>query len=151
MQPIFNAVTPSLSQACFNLHLQGQYSPWSRKIFNDCLTPPYFADCLTINGQVVGYYIAMPVLDEVTLMDIVVDKSHQGNGFGKILLQHFIQQCTQRKAVQLWLEVRESNKAAITLYEKQNFVLIEQRKNYYPSANGKEDALIMGLYLGGFS
>ncbi|MFT2091323.1 ribosomal protein S18-alanine N-acetyltransferase [Paraglaciecola sp. 2405UD69-4] len=144
----FSAVTSDLNQTCFDLHVQGQFSPWSKRIFDDCITPPYFANCLLIDEQVMGYYIAMPVLDEVTLMDIVVDRKFQGKGYGKRLLEHFIKACSSKNAVQLWLEVRESNKAAIYLYEQQGFVLIEQRKNYYPTASGKEDALIMGLYIG---
>jgi ribosomal-protein-alanine N-acetyltransferase len=63
-------------------------------------------------------------------------------------LNHFINHCASQKKVQVWLEVRESNHTAINMYEKAGFVLIEQRKNYYPAVDGKEDALIMGLYVG---
>jgi ribosomal-protein-alanine N-acetyltransferase len=90
----------------------------------------------------------MKVLDEVTLMDIVVSKSHQGKGLGKILLQHLLEQCNQDNIQQIWLEVRESNTIAINLYDNAGFILVEQRANYYPSAKGKEDALIMCCYLG---
>ncbi|WP_133469714.1 ribosomal protein S18-alanine N-acetyltransferase [uncultured Paraglaciecola sp.] len=150
MDLTFNSVIPHFNQECFDLHQLGQFSPWSKRIFEDCLTHPYFANCLLANNELVGYYIGMSVLDEVTLMDIVINKEFQGEGYGKKLLEHFIDECNDKKAVQLWLEVRESNEVAIHLYEQQGFVLIEQRKNYYPTANGKEDALIMGLYIGGF-
>jgi ribosomal-protein-alanine N-acetyltransferase len=90
----------------------------------------------------------MTVLDEVTLMDIVVSEPHQGNGLGQSLLQHFMDQCEQNNIQQIWLEVRESNTAAINLYDNAGFILVEQRVNYYPSAKGKEDALIMCCYLG---
>ncbi|MEP0176798.1 MAG: ribosomal protein S18-alanine N-acetyltransferase [Paraglaciecola sp.] len=148
MDLTFNSVTPHFNQECFDLHQQGQFSPWSKRIFDDCLTPPYFANCLLINEQLIGYYIGMSVLDEVTLMDIVIDKGFQGKGYGKKLLEHFIHTCEGKNAVQLWLEVRESNEVAKHLYEQKGFVLIEQRKDYYPTANGKEDALILGLYVG---
>ncbi|MEP1385637.1 MAG: ribosomal protein S18-alanine N-acetyltransferase [Paraglaciecola sp.] len=150
MDLTFNSVIPHFNQECFDLHQQGQFSPWSKRIFDDCLTPPYFANCLFANNELVGYYIGMSVLDEVTLMDIVIDKTFQGKGYGKKLLEHFINECINKKVMQLWLEVRESNEVAIHLYEQQGFVLIEQRKDYYPTADGKEDALIMGLYVGGF-
>lgn len=144
----FSALTPKDSAECYSLHLQGQFSPWSKKIFDDCLTKPYFAYRLKQSEQLLGYYIAMTVLDEVTLMDIVVSSDSQGKGYGKALLQHLIDQCNQNNIQQLWLEVRESNVKAIKLYENAGFVLVEQRVNYYPSAKGKEDALIMCCYLG---
>jgi ribosomal-protein-alanine N-acetyltransferase len=148
MNPVFSPLTPQNSDPYFELHKLGQFSPWSRKIFEDCLTKPYFAYSLDQESQPLGYYIGMTVLDEVTLMDIVVSAAHQGNGLGKSLLQHFLEQCNQNKIQQVWLEVRESNAAAITLYDNAGFILVEQRVNYYPSAKGKEDALIMCCYLG---
>jgi ribosomal-protein-alanine N-acetyltransferase len=81
-------------------------------------------------------------------MDIVVHDAHQGNGLGQSLLEHFMDQCSQNNIQQIWLEVRESNAAAIHLYDKAGFILVEQRVNYYPSSKGKEDALIMCCYLG---
>lgn len=148
MKPQFSPLTIQNSEACFELHKQGQFSPWSRKIFNDCLTKPYFAYSLDQDSQPLGYYIGMTVLDEVTLMDIVVSAADQGNGLGKSLLRHFMELCNQNNIQQIWLEVRESNAAAINLYDNAGFILVEQRVNYYPSAKGKEDALIMCCYLG---
>lgn len=148
MKPQFSLITVQNSERYFELHQQGQFSPWSRKIFEDCLTKPYFAFSLDQDNQPLGYYIGMTVLDEVTLMDIVVSNAHQGNGMGKLLLRHFMDQCSQNNIQQIWLEVRESNAAAIHLYDNAGFILVEQRLNYYPSAKGKEDALIMCCYSG---
>lgn len=148
MKPEFSPLTPENSEPYFNLHKLGQYSPWSRKIFEDCLTKPYFAYSLDLDHKPLGYYIGMTVLDEVTLMDIVVSAKHQGNGLGKSLLQHFMAQCKQDNIQQIWLEVRESNTPAIKLYDNAGFIVVEQRVNYYPSEKGKEDALIMCCYLG---
>jgi ribosomal-protein-alanine N-acetyltransferase len=49
--------------------------------------------------------------------------------------------------VQLWLEVRESNKSAIALYQNNGFDVAGTRKGYYPAENGREDALLMGSML----
>ena len=148
MKPQFSPLTTQNSEPYFDLHKLGQFSPWSRKIFEDCLTKPYFAYSLDQECQPLGYYIGMKVLDEVTLMDIVVSTEHQGKGLGKSLLQHLIKQCNQNNVQQIWLEVRESNSTAIKLYDNAGFILVEQRVDYYPSAKGKEDALIMCCYLG---
>lgn len=146
--PSFTPLTVQRSAAYFELHKQGQYSPWSLNIFQDCLTKPYFSYSLDEGGRPLGYYIAMQVLDEVTLMDIVVCEEQQGKGLGKMLLQHLVDHCNQHGIQQIWLEVRQSNTAAINLYDNAGFVLVEQRTDYYPSAKGKEDALIMCCYLG---
>jgi ribosomal-protein-alanine N-acetyltransferase len=47
--------------------------------------------------------------------------------------------------VTLWLEVRASNVAAIALYESLGFNEATIRRNYYPTADGREDAIIMAL------
>ena len=148
MKPQFSPLTTQNSEPYFELHKRGQFSPWSRKIFEDCLTKPYFAYSLDQDSQPLGYYIGMKVLDEVTLMDIVVSAAHRGMGLGQSLLQHLMDQCNQNNIQQVWLEVRESNSSAINIYDKAGFILVEQRVNYYPSAKGKEDALIMCCYLG---
>jgi len=45
----------------------------------------------------------------------------------------------------LWLEVRASNAAAIALYEQLDFNEVSIRRNYYPTKDGKEDAIMMAL------
>jgi ribosomal-protein-alanine N-acetyltransferase len=148
IKPDFLPLTELNSAPYFELHKQGQFSPWSRKIFDDCLTTPYFAYSLEQDNHPLGYYIGMTVHDEVTLMDIVVSAPHQGKGLGTSLLKHFMDHCNQNNIQQIWLEVRESNATAISLYDNAGFILVEQRVNYYPSEKGKEDALIMCCYLG---
>jgi ribosomal-protein-alanine N-acetyltransferase len=44
----------------------------------------------------------------------------------------------------LFLEVRPSNTHAIGLYESAGFNEFSVRKGYYPAANGREDAILMG-------
>ncbi|MGL4957504.1 MAG: ribosomal protein S18-alanine N-acetyltransferase, partial [Plesiomonas sp.] len=48
----------------------------------------------------------------------------------------------------LWLEVRESNLRARALYEREGFNEVTVRRNYYPCAQGRENAVIMALPLG---
>ncbi|RRA28422.1 ribosomal-protein-alanine N-acetyltransferase, partial [Cronobacter sakazakii] len=46
------------------------------------------------------------------------------------------------------LEVRASNHAARALYESLGFNEATIRRNYYPTSDGREDAIIMALPLG---
>ena len=80
-------------------------------------------------------------------MDICVAPAYQGQGIAKQLLNAFIEHGEQYQAENLFLEVRESNKPAIGLYESAGFSSMSVRKNYYPTATGNEDAILMGLTL----
>ncbi len=51
----------------------------------------------------------------------------------------------RRTGTTLWLEVRASNAAAIALYEGLGFNEATIRLNYYPTTDGREDAIIMAL------
>jgi ribosomal-protein-alanine N-acetyltransferase len=127
----------------YAIHRSGQLNPWSESVFVDCLDPPYFAYNIEHNDVTIGYYICLRVLDEATLMDIGVHSKYQSKGWGSRVLEHFIQQCEIQNVATIWLEVRLSNHSAIQLYEKAGFILIEQRKRYYLSESGREDALVM--------
>lgn len=50
-----------------------------------------------------------------------------------------------QKAKQLFLEVRASNKVAMTLYQKMGFNEMGVRKNYYPANNNREDAYLFAM------
>ena len=134
-------------QAAFAIQQQCHAFPWSFDVFASSLDGQYFAYQMQQDQQVIGYYLGLSVLDEATLMDIGLAPAFRGKGLGKTLLTHFIQRCKSHKMAEVWLEVRQSNISAIALYKGAGFTLIEQRKAYYPTAQGREDALIMKLIL----
>ncbi|MDU0355571.1 ribosomal protein S18-alanine N-acetyltransferase [Paraglaciecola aquimarina] len=143
----FTPLTEENSQLGFQIHSNSQFKPWSRNVYDDCLTPPYFAYYLEFEDQFLGYFIGMKVVDEATLIDIAVDKKNRGQGAGRKLLEHFIESCRRDNIQKVWLEVRESNFAAIRLYESVGFNIVETRRDYYPAKVGTEDAYIMCLEL----
>jgi ribosomal-protein-alanine N-acetyltransferase len=46
-----------------------------------------------------------------------------------------------------FLEVRPTNKLAISLYQSVGFVQVGVRRGYYQAAQGREDALVLKLTL----
>jgi ribosomal-protein-alanine N-acetyltransferase len=98
-------------------------------------------------GEVLGFAIFQQVLDEVTLMNIAVHPEYQGRGHGRRLLVALLQELVARGVARCLLEVRRSNTAAQALYRAQGFVDDGVRSNYYPTADGREDALLMSLEL----
>ena len=128
--------------------------PWSEKTFTSCIGGRYFGEKLAqktscSQAAIVGFYIGELVIDEATLMDICVEPSEQGNGFGKKLLMQFIQQSKAKGAAKIWLEVRAKNITAQMLYMNAGFIETGRRTGYYPSAKGfgYEDAIVMCLSL----
>jgi len=89
----------------------------------------------------------MLVLDEAHLLNISIAAEYQGRGLGRELLVHMMQVARQYNALNMFLEVRVSNLAAIGLYENMGFNEMAIRRNYYPAKNGREDAILMGMAL----
>ena len=141
---LINTALPSSEiDALFDIHKNSQYSPWSFSTFSDCFTPPYYGLIARQNGSVIGYAIVLQVLDEATLMDIAVHRTWRGTGVGQRLIDTLFDVAIKKNTKEIWLEVRESNASAISLYKKNGFETIETRKNYYSSEQGKEHASIM--------
>jgi [ribosomal protein S18]-alanine N-acetyltransferase len=119
-----------------------QSHPWTLKQFEEAVTG-YQSTVLEQNGQVLGFCILQPVVDEANLLLMAIDPRQQGKGLGFQLLDASLAML-KNNPVQIFLEVRESNIAAIKLYEKADFHQIDLRKNYYPKpGGGKEHAIIM--------
>lgn len=122
--------------------------PWSEGIFKDCIkSANYNCSICEEMDVIVGYSIVSIMAGEAHVMNISVDPEVQKQGVGSKLLEHMIALATP-KAETIFLEVRPSNKGAISLYEKRGFNEIGIRKGYYPAANGhREDAVMLALEL----
>lgn len=121
--------------------------PWTRGNFSDSIKAGYSCWVCEYQGEVIGYAVLMMVLDEAHLLNISIAKVYQGCGLGRRLLEHVIKVARGHKGHMMFLEVRPSNKSALRLYENMGFNEFSVRKGYYPAANGREDAILMGLAL----
>jgi ribosomal-protein-alanine N-acetyltransferase len=125
--------------------------PWTRGNFIDSLAAGYPAKVLYgPQGQVLGYFIVMEGVDEMHLLNITVAPFAQHQGHARFMLDELRLLCSECRAGQLWLEVRESNHRARAIYERYGFTQIHLRRDYYPAsrsthANSREDAVVMSL------
>jgi len=129
---------------------QQAYShPWSRGNFIDAMAAGYETQLLVdARGELVGYFVAMIVLDEVHLLNITVAPARQRQGWARILLDALALWARQRQAHWIWLEVRESNVRARSIYAAHGYQEVGLRKNYYPMHDGpREHAVLMSLKL----
>nr|WP_294865402.1 ribosomal protein S18-alanine N-acetyltransferase [uncultured Pseudogulbenkiania sp.] len=120
---------------------------WSERQFHDSLAAGHAFLLLEIDGEVCGHAVSMTVLDEAELLTIVIAPERQGQRLGQALLGELLQRLRQQGCSRLFLEVRESNQPARALYAKSGFVETGLRKHYYPTASGREHAVLMELGL----
>lgn len=93
------------------------------------------------SGRIVGYVMARISGEEGEILDLAVLPSERRRGIGRSLVGA-VREALQREGVgELYLEVRESNHAAIELYRAQGFRPVGLRSRYYRSP--PEDALVL--------
>ena len=144
MNTISSLTTTDLARA-YEIETRAHAFPWSEKTFASNQGERYRNYRLLVGDVMAAFAITQVVLDEATLFNIAVDPAWQRKGLGRQLLEHLIGELEKRGVLTLWLEVRASNTAAIALYESLGFNEATIRRNYYPTAQGREDAIIMAL------
>ena len=128
---------------------QSAYShPWTRGNFRDAINPLFEAQCLWLDGELLGYFLAMRGFEEMHLLNITVAPAHQGQGWGHMMLDALSLWSRHQGAQWLWLEVRQSNQCALQVYERYGFKQVSIRKDYYPAGRQqREHAVVMSLKL----
>lgn len=124
--------------------------PWSRGNFVDSLAAGYLSECLSAaDGSLIGYFLAMPGVGELHLLNLTVAPEHQGRGHARALLSRVVCLARERGDETVWLEVRASNARARHLYGQAGFTEAGVRRDYYPApASRREDAVLMRCALG---
>jgi len=92
-----------------------------------------------------GFVVARINGEDWELENIVVAAEFQRRGLGIQLMQALIRAARERQALQILLEVRESNTAARSFYEKLGFQITNRRQSYYN--HPAEDAVLYALPL----
>ena len=121
--------------------------PWTDGNFRDAIRSGYDAVVVEFGGSLVGYRVMMFGPGEAHLLNLSIAADWQRRGFGRHLLVASIHDARRADAQALFLEVRPSNAAGISLYEGIGFKRVGVRKGYYPALGGREDAWVMSLPL----
>ena len=124
------------------------------KLENVCFSTPWSAETILSafktgtkffvaekNNAVLGYVGISAILDEGYITNIAVFPEYRNQGVATALIQNLFNFANENNLSFISLEVRESNKNAISLYKKFGFVAEGKRKNFYTAPT--EDALIM--------
>lgn len=125
-------------------------NPWTRRIFQDCLRAGYECWVMAAGSDVRAHVVLSVNDDESHLLTLCVNPDHRRAGLGHRLLRHVLAEAHKRGAKSCFLEVRPSNREAITLYYRNGFVHVGERRQYYPAdpeTRHREDALILSRQL----
>ena len=116
--------------------------PWSEKSFLESMERNDTLFLVALNGEeVAGYLGCYCVAGEGEITNVAVKSSHRRQGVGGKLLETLYEEAKALHTQEFFLEVRESNEAAIGLYSRQGFVKEGVRKNFYEQP--VENAVIM--------
>ncbi len=115
--------------------------PWSPESFRTELVRNDMAHYLVarLGEKVVGYGGIWIIYDEAHLTTLAVLQPYRRSGVGATLLRELMKLSVSLGARRISLEVRPSNHAARSLYEKYGFTIKSVRKHYYFD----EDGLVM--------
>ncbi len=113
-------------------------SPWSENALSQELENQNSHFLVAFSDRVLGYIGVQEICSEAYITNIAVFNEFRKKGIGRKLLDSAINGAKSRNCEFITLEVRESNKNAIALYESENFEIAGLRKNFYtePVENG---------------
>ena len=124
-----------LETVCFS-------DPWSENSIAPELKNPLSLWLVAMDGETVaGYVGSQAVMGEADMMNIAVAPDYRRQGIAENLINRLISALAEGGNHSLALEVRETNQAAISLYQKLGFAQVGYRPGYY--RNPKEGALIL--------
>ena len=145
----FRLMSDNDLDAVCELEARAYEFPWSRAIISGCRSVQYRIWLGELVGQLrhVSQAFLSITLDEAHILNLAVEPNLQDRGLGSQTLRYLVEDARGQGARQIFLEVRASNQPAIQMYLNQGFNEIGRRRHYYPTKDGREDALILGMEL----
>ena len=130
-----------------NIEHSNPHPLWSKKNFLDSLRCDDFFKIALCDGKVAAFIVSKIMGKECEIINLGTLPKMRRKLLASKLIQELINFSKNKFLDQIFLEVRESNDAAINLYNKFGFNELGIRANYYQRDKGREDAIIMGLTL----
>lgn len=138
---------PEQAAGLAHLHAGLFEEPWTAASFETMLNHPgsvALVACTASPMDMGGFALAQLAADEAEILSVGVRQDWQKRGIATKLVEGLKRASRNAGARSLYLEVAESNLAAIRLYGKTGFAEAGRRKGYYARQNGsREDALLL--------
>ncbi len=115
-------------------------------IFNLIKTNTFFFKLIDdeLSNNIIGFIIIIQDREErLNLINFLIRKGERKRGYGSSLLRYTLKKVIALDKIKtIILNVNSKNKAAISLYQKFNFQIVERIENYY---RDKQSAYLMIL------
>ena len=139
-------LTPQLLDSVEELEKLVFADPWSRQSLTLLCGDGAFGVAVVEGERVLAYGGMLTVLDEGQITNVATHPDHRRCGLGAMVLDALLRAARAHALCEVTLEVRESNLAAIALYQRFGFQVVGERPRFY--AHPTETALIMKCELG---
>jgi [ribosomal protein S18]-alanine N-acetyltransferase len=115
---------------------------WSEASIRNSLLDTQSTSIVAAKGEeILGCIFGVHVEGEAEILNLAVTPSYRRQGIGRVLVRRMLGEWEPLGIRRVFLEVRESNAAAIGLYRSLGFRQFGRRKGYYSSP--EEDALVL--------
>lgn len=120
------------------LEVQCFSQPWSANALAEELNNENSHFLVALADEVAGYIGVQEICGEAYITNVAVFENYRKKGIGRELIRAACDGAKGRGCEFITLEVRQSNAAAIALYESEGFEVAGIRKNFYsnPTENG---------------
>jgi ribosomal-protein-alanine N-acetyltransferase len=116
--------------------------PWNYDAFKSDIANELCWPIVALSdGAVLGYSVLYIVAGELQIGNFAIAPVRRRQGLGKKMMDEIISIARERHCDTIYLEVRESNKAAQELYAAFGFVNVGRRVGYYRKP--RENAILM--------
>jgi len=132
-----------------DLHEEGFSRPWSGEEFEALLRQSTVFGYAVVEegapgGPPCGFVLARHAAGEAEILTIVVPRRLRGRGLGHMLMDAVLRHLHAERVESLFLEVDETNAAALALYRRLGFQEVGCRPAYYTNpGEPRTNALVM--------
>jgi ribosomal-protein-alanine N-acetyltransferase len=151
-RPFIDAASPAEAGDLAAIHADAFRRTWSAHDFSALLAEPtVFALALRLRRWfgppiLAGFVLVRFAADEAEILTLAVHSRYRRRGYGRMLMDDVIRRLYRERIASLFLEVEQTNRAAVRLYHALGFKVAGERRHYYAApAAGDGSALVMRL------
>ena len=132
--PVLRALRSDRAESCAAIHAESFAHSWSPAEFEALLSSKTTIGAAAVdatNDDLRGFALSRLAADEAEVLTIAVHKTYRGRGIGRALMIDTVSRLAASHVRSLFLEVEQTNRAAIALYSRMGFREVGQRRGYY--------------------
>lgn len=139
-------LTPALLDGVAEIESLTFHEPWSKQALMLLCADGAFGVAAVEEEKVLAYGGMLTVLNEGQITNVATHPAYRRKGLAAAVMEALLAGARSRGLAEITLEVRESNFAAIALYQRFGFTTVGKRPRFY--SHPTETALIMKCVLG---